>query len=417
MARSLILTLSSAAFLALALFHSPVTVTADTTAANMPSNQVALEAADLERLQNYRSLLINMRCSEQKTQFGALCKIGIDLTEPSKVRETLNLIGGNKFCSAGYVAKNFQTIISQAVSLGNFLNRSMPAIGFKSIPATSDPTVREIVDMAKWIPLSYSCANTGCVQKLSGSSALNLGKFDIIDSGNEMLWFIVKLEKDQTLQLILRGTKANNMDDIAHDLEIHPTKFSQSDSFYKMLAPSCGASFQQSALNPNVFFHVGFMKRVRQYHDAIRKAVISASSKYPSHQWVINGYSLGASHAFIAAAALKPYFNNNLKAVYLIAMPRTGSEGFVNLLSNCIGGSKLIRAVNRNDMVSRIPAGYAPITTPGSKLVYFDGANVDNCVFGQGKNCEESSLNSMCSKWTMADHIALGPIRFFIKAN
>lgn len=217
--------------------------------------------------------------------------------------------------------------------------------------------------------------------------------FDLPTLYNEVCAFIASSVTDHIL--VFRGTKAPQ--DWITDLTCLTSPF---DALF-LGSPNVGS------------VHEGFGRCLADY---LPRIIIPLSHRDTSKPLLITGHSLGGAFAALAGAcfAFVPHPISPVSCIYTFGQPRIGLLDFCESYQRKLEG-KLIRFVNKKDIVPRVPFRGADYSDVG-RLLHFDSAG--QIILGdpiwQGEitrileSCADFSEIMMHLKVDVSDHSMRG---------
>jgi len=271
-----------------------------------------------------------------------------------------------------------------------------------------------ILRMAEYQALVY-CSSITLIKNMAQKN-LRVGSFQIesigSDSTHHIFWYIASNANQKQLTLVHRGTKTANKADVLDDLDPirsgarHPNKLHRDFPFLKD-DPTLPLVAQ------------GFYIRFKDQKKAIEQAVEAALLKYSDYSFVIVGHSLGAAWAYLSAGYLASKNNIRIAALYTFGQPLLGNGPFVDQLAQEIGIEKIIRIVNKNDLVPHIGCEHCvQPNEPAEKWISLNNQWID-CHGGHDLKC---SSGLPCNELSWTEHSSVGKFSMrsefcLIKAN
>jgi len=235
---------------------------------------------------------------------------------------------------------------------------------------------------------------------------LRIGLFKILSTGvdrkHSLFWYLGINQQQKLLVLIHRGTTRQNPDDVLDDFDT-----------IKISAKKASLKLDFPYLNVDEMHHLyvaqGFHSRFKNQQVSILYAVQIALEMYKEYSFVVVGHSLGAAWAFLNAGYFAgiPEISNRLTAVYTFGQPLLGNAEFVDQLANKIGVNKIVRVVNKNDLIPHVGCeSCVQPQIPNEKWISIgpDSKWVD-CNGGHDMNC---SAGLLCKDLSWAEHSSVG---------
>lgn len=186
--------------------------------------------------------------------------------------------------------------------------------------------------------------------------------------------------------LVFRGTKIPQ--DWATDLACTPVRF----AWIFAGAPDIGE------------IHAGFGHCLA---DGLADIVAALSPRDPAKPLVITGHSLGGALAALAAA----HFTvlglpvPSVSAIYTFGQPRIGLHDFCNTYSRILAG-KLVRFVNKKDLVPRVPFRGWDYSDEGT-MIHFDSAGNPVAQSPEWQSFLVRTLQSLAQFAEMLTHLSV----------
>jgi hypothetical protein len=184
--------------------------------------------------------------------------------------------------------------------------------------------------------------------------------------------------------LAFRGTKIPQ--DWMEDLACTPVRF---DWVFKN-GPAIGE------------IHAGFAHCLSDRLDTITSALATRDLTKPL---LITGHSLGGALAALAGACFTVLGSPvpRLSAIYTFGQPRIGLHDFCNTYSRVIG-DKLVRFVNKEDLVPRVPFRNWDYSDEGT-MIHFDSSGQPSLECPEWQNFLARSLQSLGDFAEIITHI------------
>ncbi len=125
---------------------------------------------------------------------------------------------------------------------------------------------------------------------------------------------------------------------------------------------------------------------------------------YPWNYPVIVGHSLGAAWAYLNAGYLAGKNSISIAALYTFGQPLLGNSIFVDQLATKIGINKIIRVVNKNDLIPHIGCVECEQPKePAEKWISMNNQWID-CQGGHDMKC---SSGLPCNQLSWTEHSSL----------
>ena len=160
-------------------------------------------------------------------------------------------------------------------------------------------------------------------------------------------------------------------------------------------------------IDPKSQFFRGFVNSMSsEVLELSTHKLMNAKNENPSYSIVITGHSLGGAKALLSAYYISNLYSQQLSvdAVYTFGQPLLGNKAFSNMISDCIGKDKIIRAISQND--------FSPFLRRGKDFEHADNVTVvysyshSETVFNKCSGPHDPSCGSSitCSELTTAYH-------------
>jgi hypothetical protein len=249
------------------------------------------------------------------------------------------------------------------------------------------------------------CPNLISIKNMSKKN-LRVGSFQLESFGNDsnhrIFWYLTSNDDQKQLTLVHRGTTIHNRNDVLVDLD--PIR---SDARHQQ---TFSLDFPYLEQNPTPIVAQGFHLRFKNQQRPIEYAIQTALLKYPQYSLVIVGHSLGAAWAYLNAGYLAGKNSISIAALYTFGQPLLGNSIFVDQLAKKIGIKKIIRVVNKNDIVPHIGcAECKQPNEPAEKWISMNNQWID-CQGGHDMNCS-SGLPCNELSWTEHSSVATFSMR------
>jgi len=225
----------------------------------------------------------------------------------------------------------------------------------------------------------------GQVSSQAAMGALGFSNFvwiDLTSVFKDLCAFIVS--SDDYHLLVFRGTKLPQ--DWMTDLACTPVRF----DWVFPSAPAIGE------------IHAGFGHCLS---DGLKDIISALSPRDPAKPLLITGHSLGGALAALSGA----YFTvlgasvPTVSAIYTFGQPRIGLHDFCNTYSRILG-NKLIRFVNKKDLVPRVPFRNWDYSDEGT-MIHFDSSGTPAIESTEWRNFLARSLQSFEDFVEILSHI------------
>lgn len=260
-----------------------------------------------------------------------------------------------------------------------------------------------ILRFAEFAALSY-CENASVIESFEDRN-MRMGDFELLatekDYTGEIIFYTAFNPITRIMVAVFRGS--TNKQDVFWDALSIPVPLNLTQLPLEGLTTSMNATV-----------HAGFYGRFITYkkntteilEDSLRMVyrqdTLNNGTSTPI-ALVIVGHSLGAAWALLQAAdwALNGI---NATAAYLYGQPMVGDLETANALSETFGPGKIVRVVNRNDMIPHI--GFAPNGSHATNTPEFyyraDGRHkLRICENGMDERC---SQGLGCMRWSWRHH-------------
>jgi len=249
------------------------------------------------------------------------------------------------------------------------------------------------------------CSNLTSIKNMSKKN-LRVGSFQLESFGNDtkhrIFWYLASNDDQKQLTLVHRGTSIHNRNDVLDDLDLIRSGARHQQTFR--------LDFPYLEQNETPIVSQGFHLRFKHQQRPIEYAVQTALLKYPNYSLVIVGHSLGAAWAYLNAGYFAGKDSIPIAALYTFGQPLLGNSIFVDQLAKKIGIKKIIRVVNKNDLVPHIGCEECeqPIE-PAEKWISMDNKWID-CQGGHDMKCS-SGLPCNELSWTEHSSVATFSMR------
>jgi len=256
-----------------------------------------------------------------------------------------------------------------------------------------------ILRMTEYQALIY-CSTLQSITDMSKKN-LRIGSFRLESMGNDskhrLFWYLASNDNQKQITLVHRGTTVHNPDDILADLDQFRVGARHQNTFR--------LDFPYLTKDGTAIVAQGFHNRFKDQQRIIERAVETALKKYPNYAFVIVGHSLGAAWAYLNAGYLAGQNNIPIAALYTFGQPLLGNNIFVDQLAEKIGIHKVIRVVNKNDLIPHIGCeGCVQPSKPDEKWISLDDQWID-CQGGDDGRC---SSGLPCSDLSWTEHSSVG---------
>jgi triacylglycerol lipase len=186
--------------------------------------------------------------------------------------------------------------------------------------------------------------------------------------------------------LVFRGTK--NVQDFMTDFACTPVRF----DWVFTAAPAIGE------------IHAGFGHSLS---DGLENIIAALSARDQTKRLLVTGHSLGGALAAIVAAcftvmgsAIRP-----VSTIYTFGQPRVGLHDFCNTYGRILAG-KLIRFVNKQDLVPRVPFRGMDYSDEGT-MIHFDSNGTPSIQGAEWQNFLGRTLQSFGDFFEITSHIGV----------
>jgi hypothetical protein len=256
-----------------------------------------------------------------------------------------------------------------------------------------------ILRMAEYQTMVY-CQDLTSIENVSKKN-LRVGSFRLESFGNDsnhrIFWYLASNDDQKQITLVHRGTAVTNRADVLDDLD--PIRSgARHEQTFRLDFPY----LEQNQI-PRV--SQGFHLRFKHQQRPIEHAVQTALNKYPKYSFVIVGHSLGAAWAFLNAGYFAGKNSIPIAALYTFGQPLLGNSIFVDQLAKKIGINKIIRVVNKNDIVPHIGCEKCEQPAePNEKWISMDNKWID-CQGGYDMKC---SSGVPCKDLSWTEHSSVG---------
>lgn len=230
---------------------------------------------------------------------------------------------------------------------------------------------------------------------------LRVGSFQLESYGNDsthrIFWYLTSNNDQKQLTLVHRGTLVHSRNDILVDLDPIRSGARHEETFR--------LDFPYLKQDQTPLVSQGFHLRFKNQQRPIEYAIEKALEKYRNYSLVIVGHSLGAAWAYLNAGYLASKKSISIAALYTFGQPLLGNLIFVDQLAKEIGIEKIIRVVNKNDIVPHIGCiGCQQPTEPAEKWISMNNQWVD-CQGGHDMKCSKGLL---CNELSWNEHSYVG---------
>jgi triacylglycerol lipase len=186
--------------------------------------------------------------------------------------------------------------------------------------------------------------------------------------------------------LAFRGTKVAQ--DWLSDLSCTPVRF----DWVFTSAPAVGE------------IHAGFGHTLS---DGLDKILAALTPRDPTKPLLITGHSLGGALAALAGACFTVMGSSvrPVSAIYTFGQPRIGLNDFCNTYSRILA-NKLVRFVNKQDLVPRVPFRNWDYSDEGT-MIHFDSNGVPSVQASEWQNFLARSLQSFGDFFEIISHVSV----------
>jgi hypothetical protein len=230
---------------------------------------------------------------------------------------------------------------------------------------------------------------------------LRVGSFRLESFGNDtnhrIFWYLASNDDQKQLTLVHRGTITQNRNDILVDLDPMLSGARHQRTFRR--------DFPYLEQNQLSLVAQGFHLRFKDQQRPIEYAIQTALQKYPNYSLVIVGHSLGAAWAYLNAGYFAGKNSIPIAALYTFGQPLLGNSIFVDQLATKIGIKKIIRVINKNDLVPHIGCEECEQPKePSEKWISMNNQWID-CQGGHDMKC---SSGLQCNELSWTEHSSVG---------
>jgi hypothetical protein len=217
---------------------------------------------------------------------------------------------------------------------------------------------------------------------MTGLGFSNLVWIDLTGVFKDLCAFIVS--SDDCHLLVFRGTKLPQ--DWMTDLACTPVRF----DWVFTGGPAIGE------------IHAGFGHCLS---DGLNDIISALSSRDPGKPLVITGHSLGGALAALVGACFSVLGSPvpTVSAIYTFGQPRIGLHDFCNTYSRILA-DKLVRFVNKQDLVPRVPFRNWDYSDEGT-MIHFDSSGTPSIQSPEWQNFLARSLQSFGDFFEIMSHI------------
>ncbi|CAF0857525.1 unnamed protein product [Didymodactylos carnosus] len=223
-------------------------------------------------------------------------------------------------------------------------------VAFNKMPLRDPET---ILRMAEYQAMIYCKSVFDDLSVITNMATKNLrvGSFKLETTGYDykhaLFWYLASNQAQSSLILVHRGTSKQNADDVLVDLDVLTLRQTH---------PSLKQDFPYLNFAEKSFVAQGFHSRFKKEQQKVTEAVHQALQKYPTYSFIVVGHSLGAAWAYLNAGYFAgiPEYASRLSAVYTFGQPLLGDAAFVDALASKIGINKIVRVVNKDDLIPHI---------------------------------------------------------------
>lgn len=256
-----------------------------------------------------------------------------------------------------------------------------------------------ILRMAEYQTMIY-CRNLTSIINMSKKN-LRVGSFRLESFGNDshhrIFWYLASNDDQKQLTLVHRGTTIHNRNDVLADLDPVRSGARHQQTF--------DLDFPYLEQNETPLVAQGFHLRFKNQQRAIEYAIQTALNKYPKYSLVIVGHSLGAAWAYLNAGYFAGKDSIPIAALYTFGQPLLGNSIFVDQLAKKIGINKIIRVVNKNDLIPHIGCEECEQPKePAEKWISMNNQWID-CEGGHDMKC---SSGLPCKELSWTEHSSVG---------
>ena len=253
--------------------------------------------------------------------------------------------------------------------------------------------------MAEYQTMIY-CPNLTLITNMSKKN-LRVGSFRLESYGNDtkhrIFWYLVSNDDQKQLTLVHRGASIQNRNDVSDALGSLKSDVGHHRTFR--------LDFPYLEQDHELRVSQGFRLHFKHQQKAIESAVQTALNKYPKYSLVIVGHSLGAAWAYLNAGYFAGKSSIPIAALYTFGQPLLGNSIFVDQLAKKIGINKIIRVVNKNDLVPHIGcAECKQPKEPAEKWISMNNEWID-CEGGDDMKC---SSGVPCKELSWTEHSSVG---------